>query len=174
MSATLAQRQRTLLQLVKGRAGEGADAALAGSLRGSPYIELLREVMLRWRRLELERYCRFTVALLQRRGDFGPVLEGFVRSGAGSQFIEEQAELFLNHVAADPDALIAAMAVTENALFRSRREPAFAAVIPWSHDPAAVFAFVLHGLAFDEAAIRGAFEVRIGFQVPGGLEWGVP
>jgi hypothetical protein len=132
---------------------------------------MLREIVCWWRQFLLSRDCRFTAALLKRRGDFPAKLEDFVRATPGSALIEQQADDFLDYAAGDTDPLVAAMARTELALMRSRRQPGYRAAVMWQHDPAPVFAFVLRGLAFEDAAIAGMFRFVADAAVPGGIQW---
>ena len=168
----LAQRQRALLAVLKGRGAQaGADSAYARQLLASPHAAMLREIVCWWREFLLSRDCRFTAALLQRRGDFAAKLEDFVRATPGSALIEQQAGNFLHYAAGDADPLVAAMARTELALMRSRRQPGYRVAVMWQHDPAPVFAFVLRGLSFEEAAIAGTFRFVADAAVPGGMQW---
>jgi len=168
----LAQRQRALLAVLKGRGAQaGPDSAYARQLQASPHAAMLREIICWWRQFLLSRDCRFTAALLKRRGDFAAKLEDFVRATPGSVLIEQQADNFLGYTAGDTDPLVAAMARTELALMRSRRQPGYRAAVMWQHDPAPVFAFVLRGLSFEDAAIAGMFRFVADAAAPGGMQW---
>jgi hypothetical protein len=168
----LAQRQRALLAVLKGRTDHAdAGCAHAQMLLASPHAAMLREIVLWWREFLLGRDCRFTTALLKRRGDFAAKLADFVRTTPGSALIEQQSDCFLAYLAGDPDELVAAMAKTERVLIRSRRQPGYRGSVMWRHDPAAVFAFVLHGIPFEDAAIAGAFRFVAGSEVAGGMQW---
>ncbi len=98
----LAGRQRLLLAMLKGRLVPGSpDEKAALRLYGDRELAMLREVALWWRKLGIMRACRFTPALLDRQGRLDDAIRDFVRSSAGSDFIDRQGELFLIHAMTD-------------------------------------------------------------------------
>ncbi|MBV9736091.1 MAG: hypothetical protein JO209_09295 [Acidisphaera sp.] len=142
-------------QLGKARSGGGVSAVLGGVRRW-------------WRMLGLSQACPYTAAVLNRAGRFRPVARGFV-AGRAAERLAEEAMQFLDHVARDRDALIAAVAATEAALLRARRDPAMPERrIRWPQDPDPVFAYIERGEPFHDEA-GSPFTVAVGPMHPGGL-----
>lgn len=158
---TLALHQRRLLAELKGRT--------AGDTRFAASLKLLRDTALWWRRYSIAQTCRFTAALLAMQGRFDAVVIDFVRETLGADDLEAQRELFLAHVAKDPDPLCAALAVTEEALIARcgvhDRPPL---KIMWPQDPELVFAALLRGEKPPEGPAC-AYTVIVGHAA--GLAW---
>lgn len=149
--------------------GPDAWGRLAGKNRSGPGLSALLGALHRWWRiLGLPQTCPYTAAMLNRVGRFGELARGFVANREAAQAAEEDLQ-FLDYVARDGDALIAAVAATEAALIRARREPAMPERrIRWPQDPDPVFAFIERGEPFRSES-EVPFMVAVGPMHPGGL-----
>jgi hypothetical protein len=141
----LAQMQRGLLSLLKGRAVDAfADAYLHGVSRSSE-LALAREIAVWWRAFGLETYCVLTSRLLHRMGIFDQLVEAFFCECRTSPFIEQLSQEFLDWLSGHQNPLVASMARFERALIRAKRGNPGVCELEWNRNPEWLFRAILEG-----------------------------
>jgi len=139
---TLAEYQKTLLDLMKGRAAAGFTDPHLAELAQSPGLGLLREIAVWWRGFAVETNCPWTAQLLKKLGDFDPKVERFYRGQNVSPYVEKAGEQFLQQMSSSPQPLVAAMARFELALMKVKQGSADKHCVEWDRDPEQVFQFL--------------------------------
>lgn len=147
----LAEHQRAMLALVKGRPVAGAADDYYARLEPTKELALLREIAIWWRVLTIEGACPSTARLLRRLGLFEESVTAFYRAENVSPYIERASVHFLQHMQAHPDPLVRSMVRFEQALalLRSGDNGAFA--IDWDRHPESVFAALDSGTPLPDA-----------------------
>jgi hypothetical protein len=140
---TLAEYQKTLLDLMKGRttAAPFTDPHLA-ELAQSPGLGLLREIAVWWRGFAVETNCPWTAQLLKKLGEFDSSVEAFYRGQNVSAYVEKAGEQFLLQMSSNPVPLVAAMARFELALMKVKQGDAETHCVEWDRNPEQVFQFL--------------------------------
>lgn len=153
----LASHQRILLGLIRSNYEVGRDDEDYFQLVArSPDLEEARGNIFLWRVYVLERTCVMTVALLRQRGLLKAALDAFIQSRNVSPFREYQPLLFLESLAAHPDALVVSVSQFELALMKVREGDAGSYTVNWQVDPRSV----LYRLAQDAPVDDGGPQVR--------------
>ena len=136
---TLAEYQKTMLDLLKGRAAAHFSNPHLSEVAQSPGLGLLREVAVWWRGFAVESACPWTAGLLKKLGSFESSVEAFYRGQNVSPYVEKAAEEFLFRMSASPQPLVFAMARLELALMRMRQGSSDDYLIEWDRNPDEVF-----------------------------------
>jgi hypothetical protein len=137
--ATLAEYQKTMLDLLKSRASaEFADQHIS-DVAQSAGLGLLREVAVWWRGFAVESNCPWTAQLLKKLGAFEASVESLYRNQNVSPYVEKAAEQFLLQMSSGADPLIAAMARFELALTQVRQGSRQEYCIEWDRNPELLF-----------------------------------
>jgi hypothetical protein len=159
--------QRGLLDLIKGRGADGEDDPYLQRVAGSRELGMLREIALWWRKLHVERQCRFTSRLLKRLGKLDSLVSRYFRDNATSPFIEELALDFLRMLSAHPDRLIRAVSQFEFAFLQVRSGSAESFEVCWDRHPDLVIRALEEGADLPVADDEIVYRMRIGESVPG-------
>jgi hypothetical protein len=159
----LAAHQRALLELIE----NGASPAPAGDrdayvdeVAASKGLRVLRDIVASWEAYDVRRSCPLTAIALSRTGRFEEAVRG-ISFGASSAFLESRAMRFLDEMARDGDALIAAVARFELALMRVRQGDARQHVIEWDRDPAVIINGLLAYRWLADQAPRGRYRTVV-------------
>ena|SRR5215472_5123186 len=136
---TLAEYQKNMLALLKGRPMPVIPDQHLAELAKSRGLGLLREIAVWWRGFAVESACPWTARLLKKLGNFEPSVEAFYRGQNVSPYVEKAAEQFLFVMSASLDPLVFAMARLELALMRVRQDSADQYLVEWDRNPELVF-----------------------------------
>lgn len=135
--------QRGLRELVRTGATASADPYLA-EVAASDRLTLVRDVILWWRTLGVQRGCPLTSRLLVRRNVLDETVSRFVAARAISPYVEDLAQQFVTWLAGhEEDELQLAVASFERALMRVKRGDSSRYVVEWPAEPYAVMAALL-------------------------------
>jgi hypothetical protein len=166
---SLAAVQRGLRDLVLTGSTSGSDAYFA-EVRASDRLRLLRDVVLWWRTLGVQRGCPLTSRLLMRLGRLEHVVSDFVATQSIPPYIEDLSQAFVTWLGSDDDPLLAAVARFESGLMRVKRGDQNRFVVEWPAEPYAVLGSLLENGQLPEtggrwwtvasAALPRQFEVR--------------
>jgi hypothetical protein len=135
----LAEYQKAMLDMLKGRAVARSGNPHLSDVAQSPGLGLLREVAVWWRGFAVESACPWTAALLKKLGSFESTIKTFYRGQNVSPYVEKAGEEFLFRMSASPEPLVSAMARLELALMRMRQGSADEYLIEWDRNPDDVF-----------------------------------
>jgi hypothetical protein len=160
--------QRKLAGLIKGtyRPVEDDDTHLK-SIARSENLVITREIIIWWRQLSLERYCRLTSAALKQLGIFDIETQRFITRWDFSPYIEEVSQQFLEYLQTHTLALVASLASFEDALIKVTRGSHASTIIKWQHDPYAVLDAVTTGSDLHLVQATGDYETQIAADLPG-------
>lgn len=168
---TLAEYQKSMLSLIKGRAlppspqPPARDLHMA-ELEQSRGLELLREIAVWWRGFAVESTCPWTARLLKRLGYFEAAVTKFYRGQNVSPYVVRAGEQFLFQMSAHPDPLVYAMARLELALMRVKQGSADEYLVQWDRNPEMVFQALRSGSVLPLAEQDACYEMYISRDIP--------
>ena len=143
----LASHQRALLDLIKsGRVEPGNADPYIRKIAGSEELKVVQDIVMSWRKFDIERYCRLTATLLKKRGQFEETIRAFAATPDLSPFIEKLGETFLQQMSRHPDPLLSAVARFELFVIRVKLGDPSEYCVAWHTDPVEV----LNSLANDQ------------------------
>jgi hypothetical protein len=148
----LAEQQRTILHLLKGRAHQPIEDPYLAEVARSPGFAFMREIALFWRTEAVEATCRWTSRLLKRLGTFDQSIASFYSDENVSPYKGKAGEQFLVRMSRHGEPLIAAMAKFELAFTRIRQGAKNKFRIEWDRDPDGVFRSLITGKKLPPAA----------------------
>jgi hypothetical protein len=165
--STLAEYQRNMLALIKGRPLPVIADQHMLELARSRGLGLLREVAVWWRGFAVESACPWTARLLKKLGRFQTTVEAFYRGQDVSPYVEKAGEQFLFKMSASPEPLVSAMARLELALMRVRQGSTDDYLVEWDRNPELVFQALRSGseLPPEEPGMR--YRTYISRDIPG-------
>lgn len=168
---TLAEYQKSMLSLIKGRAMPHSPQPPArdrhmAELEQSRGLELLREIAVWWRGFAVESTCPWTARLLKRLGHFGAAVTEFYRGQNVSPYVTRAGEQFLLQMSAHPEPLVHAMARLELALMRVKQGSAEEYLVQWDRNPELVFQTVRSGSDLPPAEPDVCYEMYISRDIP--------
>ena len=158
---SLAEHQRAMLALMKGRPVPPSADAYHARIAPSRELALLREIAVWWRLLTIEGACPSAARLLKRLGIFDSSVERFYRDENVSPYIERASEHFLRHTAGHDDPLVRATIAFETALFRIRRREAGPFTIDWDRNPENVLAALDSGAPIPDAEPGAIYRLHL-------------
>ncbi len=157
----LAEHQRAMLALMKGRpSGMAADSYYA-RLEPTKELALLREIAVWWRALTIEGACPSAARLLKRLGRFESCIAQFYEGQNVSPYVERASAQFLRHLEDDRDPLARAMVAFEQAVARLRGGEPGPFAVEWDRDPESVFAALESGIPLPQAEDGAAYRLRL-------------
>ena len=165
--STLADYQREVRDLIKGRNVHAPEDPHLAAVAGSPGLAAIRKIAVWWRSFGVENYCVFTSQVLKRAGIFDSSVEEFYRSQNVSPYIEKAGELFLVLLSAHPDPLVAEMAQLELALLKVRRGDPGEFQLDWDRNPDAVFHALATKTDLPRAEAGCAYKLTVSGAIPG-------
>jgi hypothetical protein len=139
---SLADYQKNLRDLIKGRAGPPAGDEHLAEVAQSPGLTLIREIAVWWRTLAVEEYCPWSTRLLRRLGIFKKTVESFYSSQNVSPYVEKAGEQFLLELSGHPHPVVAALAQFELAMLKVKQGDTQEYTVEWDRNPDGVFACV--------------------------------
>jgi hypothetical protein len=142
---TLADYQRNLRDLIKGRSGPPPGDEHLAEVAQSPGLEAIREIAVWWRTLAVEEYCPWTSRLLKRLGIFQESVEKFYHGQNVSSYVEKAGEQFLQELGGHAHTVVAALAQFELALLKVKQGDSREFTVEWDRNPDAVFACFTSG-----------------------------
>jgi len=164
--SNLEQRQRGLLDLMKGRGGAPRDPYLQ-RIANSREMAMLRKIAHWWNEVSLAAQCHLTARLLKKLGCFDAVVADYFNGNATSPFIEELTLGFLASLHDHRDPLIRAISQFELALLKVRNGSSHACEIEWDRNPDLVF-LALGGEGDPPAAEPGCrYRMQVSSDLPG-------
>jgi hypothetical protein len=160
----LAAHQRALQELIENGKTSHHDAYI-DEVAESKELRVLRDIVASWEAYDVRRACPLTAIALSRTGRLEEAVRRTSFSGS-SAFLESRARLFLDEIAGDGDALIAAVARFERALQDVRRGDARRHVIEWDRDPTVIVNGLLEGRWLADEAPRGRYRTVVAADSP--------
>lgn len=145
----LAKQQRELRALIKQGPSAASGDPYIDAVAGSAHLDVLREMILSWRRFDIERSCRLTATLLKQRGLFDEAVEHFTATADISPFVERLAEAFLEQTSRRQDPLLAAVARLELYLTKVKSGDPGDYTVEWPTDPHVVLMQLANGKRLD-------------------------
>lgn len=160
--------QQKLAGLIRGTYAVSADdnehlKAIAESVN----LEVTQEVILRWRQLSIENYCRLTARALKLLGIFHDETHQFVAAHGFSPYVEELGQDFLAALERHEIKWLASLARFERALIDVQHGTRDKVTVRWRHDPYAVLGRVIEGSALSTLQPGGQYETYIAKDLPG-------
>jgi hypothetical protein len=160
--------QQKLAGLIRGNfTVDPTDDSHLRSIAGSVNLEVTREVILEWRRLSIEHYCRLTSSALKQLGLFQAETQSYVAHHDFSPYAEELGNDFLAALETHSHELIASLAGFERALIDIQQGTREQATMRWRHDPYAVLDAVMKGSGLSVLQPVGLYEVHVEKDVDG-------
>ena len=166
MMTPLELQQRGLLDLIKKRGGPPSDAYLS-TVAESAGLEMIREIAIWWRELQISAQCYFTSRLLKRLGIFEAMVTDYFNESATSPFVEELSHDFLLFAEEHGDALVRSVAQFESGFLEARAGSTKVYDVLWDRHPDEVFGALESGRPLPDADASCAYRLRIGRELPG-------
>lgn len=163
----LAEYQKTMLDLIKGRTTSAAGHPHLSDVAHSPGLGLLREIAVWWRGFAVETNCPWTAQLLKKLGRFESSVESFYRTENVSPYVEKAGEQFLFTMSASREPLVLAMARFELALLRVRQGSPDEYLVEWDRNPEQVFQSLRSSGALPPAEADVRYRTFIARDIPG-------
>jgi len=175
---TLLDRQRKLLEILRGRPAEAetsasnqiGDAAESdpwlAAVGRSPGLRILRQTALWWQRFQIESSCRYTSRLMKRLGCFESYLTAHFAAHPAPPAIEELTAQFLTSLAEHENPLLRAVAQFELFCVAPPQAPPRAATIDWDRDPEAVMVALDRFQPLPEAATGVRYRLQLSSNKP--------
>lgn len=142
---TLADYQRNLRDLIKGRSGPPSGDRHLLDVAQSPGLTAIREIAVWWRTLAVESYCPWSTRLLRHLGLFQGCVEKFYCGQNVSPYVEQAGEQFLLELSGHANPIVSALARFELALLKVRKGDAQEYTVDWDRNPDAVFGSLAAG-----------------------------
>jgi hypothetical protein len=165
--STLAEYQKNMLALIKGRQLPVMTDQHLVELARSRGLGLLREVAVWWRGFAVESACPWTARLLKKLGSFQSCVAAFYREQNVSPYVEKAGEQFLFRMSASPEPLVLAMARLELALMRVRQGSADEYLVEWDRNPELVFQALRSGSELPVAEEGVRYRMYVAQGIPG-------
>jgi len=160
--------QQQLASLIRGNSTvELTDDSHLRSVAESVNLEVTREVILEWRRLSIEHYCRLTSSALKQLGLFQTETQRFVATHDFSPYIEELGNAFLAALETHGHELIASLAAFERALIDVQQGTRNEVTMRWRYDPYAVLDAVMKGTGLSMLRPISLYEVHVAKDIDG-------
>ena len=160
--------QRNLAGLIRGNYAVGpADDSHLQSVAGSVNLEVTRQVILEWRRLSIEHYCRLTSGALKQLGLFSDETRNFLASHNFSPYAEELGNDFLTALETHNHELVASVAGFERALIGIQQGTRDQVTLQWRHDPYAVLDAIMKGSGLSALQPVNLYEIQVGKDIDG-------
>jgi len=158
---SLAEHQRAMLGLVKGRGMSGLDDPYLARVAGSTQLALMREISAWWCALGIRGACPWTSRLLDRLGLFDACVEAFCLEQDVSPYIEKAGRQFLSRLRGSGDCLVASLAGFELALLAMRRGEDEEFTVEWDRNPDSVMTALGSGADLPPAEAGCLYRLRL-------------
>lgn len=162
----LAQLQRGMLSLLKGRSLEAPADSYLRRVAESNELLLAREILLWWRAFSLETYCVFTARLLSRLGIFQQAIERFFCENSTSPLLEQLSQDFLAWMSMHKDPLVASMARFERALLRVARGDSRVYQLEWNRNPESLLSAILRETELPPVETDHIYRITVSARIP--------
>lgn len=163
---SLAEYQKNLRDLIKGRAGPPAGDQHLAEVAQSPGLAAIREIAVWWRTLAVEEYCPWSTRLLRRLGIFPETVKAFYRGQNVSPYVEKAGEQFLLELGSHAHPVVAALAQFELAMLKVKQGDTREYTVDWDRNPDGVFACVTTGSELPPAE-ADQYKTYISRAIPG-------
>ena len=162
----LADHQRALLDLMRGRAPRATDDPYIARVAGSRELAFLREVSLFWCGLGMRSTCPWTTRWLERQGLFDAHIAQFHTEVDVSPYIETAGRQFLSRFLGDASPVSAALAGFELALLRVQAGEAGIFRVDWDREPNAMIRALRTGNTLPEPERGRTYVLQISRDFP--------
>ena len=156
----LARQQTALLSLLKTGHAENDDVYIQ-SVAISAHLRMLREIILAWRRYDIQRHCPLTATLLKKCARFEELVSSFAAAPNLSPFPDQMAEAFLCQMSEQEDPIITCIAQFELFMTRVKLGDPGEYTVNWPADPRTVIACVLQETPLSSLTLGEHFCMRI-------------
>ena len=154
--------QRKLAGLILGTYRvTGSDHAHLRAIADSVNLHVTQEVVLEWRMLSIENYCRLTAGVLKQFDLFQQETEMFVKKHGFSPYIEELGHSFLVAMEQHELKLLAEVAAFERAMIDVQQGTREEATVRWYYNPYEVLAAIFEGTGLAELERGQAYSIYI-------------
>jgi hypothetical protein len=158
---SLAEHQRALLDLMRGRAPAPSEDPYLAGVAGSRELDFLREVSLFWCAVGIRSTCTWTARWLDRHGAFAEAIAAFHAGENVSPYIETAGRQFLERFLVHADAPTATLAALELALLRVQAGEPGVFRVDWDRNPNAVIRALRTGDALPDAEPGRVYRLEI-------------
>lgn len=158
---SLAEHQRALLDLMRGRALAPCDDPYLARVAGSRELAFLREVSLFWCAVGIRSTCTWTAQWLDRHGSLDEAIAAFHSGEDVSPYVETAGRRFLARFLAHADPVAAAIAALELALLRVQAGETGVFRVDWDRNPNAVIRALRTGDVLPEAEPGRVYRLEI-------------
>jgi len=156
----LAKQQTALLCLLKTGRADACDPYIQ-TVAGSEHLTMLREIILAWRRFDIQHHCRLTATLLEKLGYFEEAVDAFAATPNLSPFPDKLGELFLQQMSEHADPLVSCVARFELLLKKVRLGDTGEYTIDWPMDPKRLIASLMQDGPLDSLTAVTPYEMKI-------------
>jgi hypothetical protein len=144
------------------------DGAYLNALRTSPQLQMMKEICLWWRCLQIEKYCPLTSAWLRQQDQFTFAVEAFYKSTNVPAYIEQSGMAFLEYMLERETAsMTQAIAAFEQAIIRIKRRDTRRFVVNWDHEPYALLSCLLQKVPYEVPPAKERYEITVALELPG-------
>lgn len=164
---TLAEYEKSLRDLIKGRSRLPSDDRYFAQVALSPGLAVVQKSAVWWLAMAVERHCVWTVRLLKRLGAFHSCVAAFYRERSPSPYAEKAAEQFLDHTSEFSESLARTLAGFELAVQRVRRGDMEEYCLEWDRNPDTVFACLLSGAELPAPEAGSRYLTYVSTQIRG-------
>lgn len=163
--------QQLLRDTIKEREMEAVpEAPFWDTLKKSRELQITYRIVVYWRRLQLQNYCRFTTQWLKKLGKLETSILELYKKHAISPFADEWSLFFLEKVAEKEGGLTASIALFERAMLQMHAGEVEQSEINWDCNPEKVLNMLLKSSEEDMEMHRGKFLTIVDKELEGGFE----
>lgn len=160
--------QRKLAELIQGTYSVClSDDSHLKAIAESPNLRVTQEIIVEWRELSIENYCRLTSSALKQLGMFHNEVQRFIAQHGFSPYVEELGQAFLVALETHEVKLVACLAEFERALIDVQQGTRDKITVRWRHDPYAVLAAIMEGRDLSRLQPVGVYETYVAKNIPG-------
>lgn len=162
----LRQLQQGIFQTLKSPENPTNDSYLR-EVANSDGLQILREIVLWWRALQMEQFCILSSVYLKRHNQFDQTIQGFYHSTNVSAFIEEAGLEFFNFLSTGKDPILSALAQFERALILVKKGSKEETITKWPCDPQALLTGIMHQQVLPKIDLSTGYQTRVSARIPG-------
>ncbi len=143
---TLKQYQENILNLLKGKPfKKGAEDEYFESLKDSLELEVVNDISIWWRSLQIEKYCYLTSSYLKKINKFDSIVRNYYQNTSVSPYIEIASTNFFTYVNKNftTNDLLISIAMFEDCLIKVRKGDFSTYNVNWNYEPLNVIDYLL-------------------------------
>ena len=159
--------QKKLAGLIRGTYDVAeSDHVHLHAIADSINLRVTQEVVIEWRMLSIENYCRLTAGVLKQLDLFRDETEKFISTHGFSPYIEELGQSFLQAMEQQDIDLLASVAAFERAMIDVQQGTRDGVTVKWNYNPYEVLAALFEGSGLDELEAGEEYAAYISSELP--------